>query len=849
MPQRHLISGGQFVIIEANRFHRACNQQHKQYKRIMRQLFVLLGLHWLVLHASVTFGQVDVGVTIRPPPADELQAGVPFQLSILVTNAGPDAPTMVWMYNHDTYRNFIAVAHYLSQGQVIEFRDGQMPWRVHLGSIPPQGVARLALTLIPKRSGALRFSSEVGCYVQEPEEGLPNRGDVLLAVSPGPGIVAFGTVQSDWLESDGQALLEVRRQEGSAGTVQVSYATEDGSAIAGQDYIATSGTLTFLAGETNKSFVVPLLNNTQTDCNRQFSVRLLNPLGGALLYGVTNVTLSILEDDLIPFGELTAVSIATNGLSTGDGTVGSAVPTISANGRWVAFASRSGDLVHNDTNGLMDVFVRDLWTGKTEVVSINAVGMSGNGHSSYPAISADGRWVAFATEATDLVTNAIPPNSIQTVARDLLTGQTQLISVTPEGVGAEGQSALAGVRSYNGNLASSISSNGQVVLFLCEGRGLIPGYTNPVAAYYVRDLAAQTTELVTINKDNTGPITDDIYFEAALSANGRRVVIKSKSRELVVGFGNGLPHIYLRDLTSGITAPVDMTLSGEAGGHSGAAVISADGRYVAFTGGNNQLVSGDDNPNSDIFVRDVDAGVTYRASAGLYVNCHTPSLSTDGRFVVFREGDIPSLAASQIYVRDCWSNTLTLVSVNCTGTDFANRHARNPVISTDGRHVVFQSFASDLVPGRFFDGVISQYHRDLLTGRTTLISMNRTLTGGLDPTGVFGGIGFSYPALSADGTVVAYASNARDLVWGDGNGVLDVFVWRAAYPYQSGPRLQITREGSEAVLRWPRDASAYTLQTTPDLNSVNWTDVPGNGTNEHRIPPVGQQFFRLRRVD
>lgn len=794
-------------------------------------------------------GVADLAVTIRRPPDDEIQAGVPFQLSVLVTNNGPDGSSATLF--SDGQNDFIPVSYWLSQGAVVEFRDGGIPWQVEFGNVPPFGTARLTLTLIPKHSGEMVFISQVSGSTAHPTAAVAE-----FIVGEGQGIVAFTVTKMNVIENAGQALLAVSRNEGSSGTVQVSYATQDGTAIAGQDYVPTSGTLTFSPGETNKTILVPIINNAQPDCNRQLNVVLHDPAGGALLYGATNLALSIIDDDLIPSGELKALSVTTNGLNTGTGTF-SAFPAISADGRWVVFTSTDGDLVTNDTNGVADVFLKDLHTGYLQLVSVNTNGnRSGNAASGAPAISADGRWVAFVTYATDIVTNFIPGGTAQAVVRDLVKGTTELVSVTSSGKGADGESGPSqGVNNYNGNPNGSISSDGRFVLFYHAGKDLVPGNTNSHVAYFVRDLVAHTNQLVNVNAAGTGAASGDQYPEAALSANGRRVVLRTRANDLVAGFNTGPYKVYVRDLPSGITIPVSVRYAdgGPSQFDAGQAVISADGRYVAYSSGSGDLTTNDDNPNGDVFVRDVDAGTTVRASAGLSKTCGSPSLSADGRWVAFQcgesSGPVPPDNA-QVYLFDCWSNTLSLVSVNCAGDGPCNRHARNPVISPDGRYVFFQSFASDLVPGLFGDSIVSQYRRDLMENKTVLVSANRNLTGGpSNPYGSFG-IGFSYPALNTNGIVVAFASSAEDLVWGDGNGILDVFVWRSDHPSVNLPALQIKGDCSNVQVLWPRDATNFILQSASDLISPDWTDLLTTTTNSFfEVQPLSNVFYRLRQVD
>ncbi|PYJ82903.1 MAG: hypothetical protein DME22_17120 [Verrucomicrobia bacterium] len=750
---------------------------------------------------GMPLGVADLAVGIQRPPDREIQAGRPFSLSVTVTNLGPDTSSDATLFSSGS-DDFVPLGYALSQGQVIEFREGGIPWQVNFGTLPPFGTARLTLNLIPKQSGKLAFVSSVAGTTTQPDDLATSTNDSAVAeflVAVGPGIIEFATARTNVWENSGIAVVEVRRHDGAEGTVEVSF-----------------------------SIAVPIINNRQPECNRELSLRLSNATGGACLYGTTNLAVSIVDDDLIPSGELKAASVATNGLNTGAGT-GSGYPSISADGRWLVFMSTDGDLVPNDTNGVADVFLEDLRTGQIELLSVNVNGdHSGNAGSALPTISADGRWVVFATKATDIVTNYVPPGTIQTVVRDLEKNTTQLVSVTPDGSGSDGESSPALARSYNGNPTGSISSNGQVVLFYHAGRDLVPGNTNEHVAYFIRDLSAQTTRLVTVNADGTGPATGDEYPEAALSANGRRVVFRSRARDLVKGFNNGSYQVFVRDL------PSETTISMAGGPDAGQAVISADGRYVAFSDG--------------VVVVEAVNGVPCPASDGLSKPSNTPSLSADGRFVAFRRGsgtgNVPP-NDSQVYVRDCWSNTLALVSVNCRGDGPCNRHARNPVISSDGRYVFFQSFATDLAPGMFDDSIVSLYRRDLVEGKTVLISMNRALTGGpVKP----GSVSFSYPALSADGTVAAFTSSAEDLVWGDNNGVVDVFVWRAAYPYASGPALRIDRENTDILLSWPRDATNFVLQSAPDLSGSTWANVSVTGTNTvFRVQVTGRAFFRLQK--
>lgn len=796
---------------------------------------------------NFTLGQADLGVTIHSSPAEELQAGVPFQLTVVATNGGPDTPTAAQMYS-SAFDNFIVVNYHLSQGQVIEFQKDGMPWHVNWGVIPPQGIARLVLTLIPKRSGTLSFTSRVSSDAPEPDEGLPNSASTSLAVGAGSGILEFASAKLDWLEGSGPALLEVRRRDGAAGAVQVSYTTENGSAIAGQDFLATAGTLMFLPGETNKTIAVPLLNNTQPDCNRLFTARLSNATGGALLFGATNLTVTILDDDLVPSGSLEPVAIPPQGIETGFGDT--AFASISADGRWLAFSSFATNLVANDTNRSPDVFVKDLHSGEIRLVSVNRFGTaSANGWSWLPLINADGRYIAFVNfGATDLVTNALPGTAEpgQIYVRDMVEETTQLVSVMPDGTGADWRSGLIGFYTLYG-----ISSDGQVIAFVNDGNKL----GNGKSQLFVRNLASGITTLITAKHDGSGPATSGNHHPTAgLSANGNRIVFSSNGRDLLTNFvGDFNSQVYVRDLIEGTTTPISRRYSdgGPGSDPSGWTRITPDGRFVVYRSNANDLVPDDDNPSADIFFHDLETGITRRISQGITGPCDAASLSEDGRFVAFRGGyrpgdanPSPSPNSSQIYLYDSLSNTLALVSLNCQGTAPANGHSLNPTLSADGRYVFFQSLANDLTPGVFPPSVMNFYRRDLQTGSTVLVTQNRSLTGGGSGDSGLGILDFSCNN-TPDGTRVIVVSAADDLVYEDNNGHRDLFVWSAGG--ERGPRLSIFQESTEVVLRWPSAASNFELQSASAPVDSVWTSVGDNGTNEFRIQPSGQRYFRLKR--
>lgn len=326
---------------------------------------------------------------------------------------------------------------------------------------------------------------------------------------------------------------------------------------------------------------------------------------------------------------------------------------MSADGRYVAFTSSASNLVAGDTNGVTDLFVRDMQAGVTQRVSLNSAGEQGNANTVNfaTAISADGRYIAFTSTATNLVPDDTSgPFAPDAFLRDRVAGTTQRISVGAGGQQLEGDS-----------FASAVSADGRYVVFSSFAANAVPGDTNFSADAFVRDRQAQTTRRVSVGPG--GQQGDLGSFGEGISDDGRFVLLTSSATNLVNGDTNDVTDVFVRDRQAGLTRRVSLNTSGgQANGSSFSASISADGRYIAIDSLATNLVPGDTNNRIDVFVRDRLAGVTQRVSV--------------------------SSRGAQV------------------GRDsFAAR------ISADGRHVVFASTASSLVPGDT-NGVQDMFARD-----------------------------------------------------------------------------------------------------------------------------------------
>ncbi|MBI3597689.1 MAG: cadherin-like domain-containing protein [Nitrospirae bacterium] len=352
------------------------------------------------------------------------------------------------------------------------------------------------------------------------------------------------------------------------------------------------------------------------------------------------------------------VSVASDGTEADDN---SDRPAISADGRYVAFMSNATNLVTGDTNLASDIFVYDRQTGVATRVSIVSDGTEANGGSYYPAISADGRYVAFMSNATNLVTGDTNLAS-DIFVHDRQTNTTTRVSVDSTDTQANGSSAFP-----------TISSDGRYVAFRSYASNLITGDTNSTSDIFVHNLQTGITVRMSIASDGTEG-NNLSYGTPSMSADGRYVAFESDATNLVAGDTNGASDIFVHDRDmdgDGVydeagavsTTRVSVASDGAAasGGSSFSASISGDGRYVAFMSIAINLVAGDTNGFSDIFVHDRDA---------------------DGNGIFDESGAIST----------------TRVSVASDGTE-ADDNSRLPSINADGRYAAFESDASTLVTG------------------------------------------------------------------------------------------------------------------------------------------------------
>lgn len=372
-------------------------------------------------------------------------------------------------------------------------------------------------------------------------------------------------------------------------------------------------------------------------------------------------------------------------------------PAISADGRYVAFTSYANNLVSGDTNNTSDIFLYDRESSTTRRVSVDSNGIGGNdsSFSFSPSISANGRYVAFTSYASNLVSDDTNNTS------DVFVHDTEIKITRRVSVGSNG---IEGNRSCFA-FSPSISADGHYVAFTSYASNLVRRDTNKTFDIFVHDTIANTTRRISVS--SKGIQGNGGSYNPSISADGRYVAFMSNASNLVRGDTNRASDIFVYDTVLNTTRRLSVNSKGIQGnGDSSKASISADGRYVAFVSDANNLVKGDTNNAADIFVYDTVSNTIRRISVndnGIEGNgdSNKPSISADGRYVGFLSsasnlvsGDTNN--ASDTFVYDTVTNTIRCVSVDANGIQ-GNSGSFSPSISADGRYVAFTSAASNLV--------------------------------------------------------------------------------------------------------------------------------------------------------
>jgi Tol biopolymer transport system component len=464
--------------------------------------------------------------------------------------------------------------------------------------------------------------------------------------------------------------------------------------------------------------------------------------------------------------------VSVNGTGAGGGNSDSLPAGLSADARFVLFESSASDLVPGDTNIAADIFLRDLATGTTLLVSANTNGGAGNRGSRGSVMTPDGRYVAFVSAASDLV--AGDTNGLADVfLRDLQSGTTTLVSV---GAMTNASSPAGGSSEY-----PDITPDGRYVAFYSTASNLVAGAVN-LGDIYVRDLVSGTTTwassyALTAVQLLSPATTNVVCYNHLLSTNGQFLVYQASAAPLS---GPGSPGVVLRyNMYSGATDIISTNATVGSGMPEDVRSLdmTPDGRFVAFVANTNASPT----QSTCVLVWDDQTGAITLASGDLSNSvptnsiCVSPSLSPDGRFVLFLcSSNLVTNALAgdlHLYQRDLQAATTTLVDTDTNGFAPVLTLASAPRMSADGRLVAFECPDNGLVPAdlnRSYDIVV----RDLTGGTVELISARDATLPTLTPNGPSTLFNFS---VSTNGSYVAFASEADNLVSGDTNSLRDIF--------------------------------------------------------------------------
>ncbi len=381
--------------------------------------------------------------------------------------------------------------------------------------------------------------------------------------------------------------------------------------------------------------------------------------------------------------------------ASGDGVAAAELAhDISADGRFVVFGSTEA-VIPGTVFGGVNLFRHDRLTGDVDLVSASVSGDYSKGSATAPAISDDGRFVAFESDATDLAGGSDKNGADDVFVRDMATGQTTRVSSTTSGVAGNGASTRPWV-----------SGDGSTIGFSSWSTDLVAGDTNAARDAFAYDVATGTVERVSLGAKGEQP--DDTSLGTGSSHDGRMVVFQSLATNIVTGDTGGMIDVFVRDRVTGAVTLVSADSQGGFGNwDSDDASISGDGDTVAFRSYANDLVANDTNATEDIFVRQLSAGVTTRvsvASNGTQANAWSfaADLSNDGKTVVFTSdasnivpGD--SNADFDVFAHDLTTGKTHMLSVGYDGSQ-GSALALWPKVDGDGSDAIFWSPSPNLVP-------------------------------------------------------------------------------------------------------------------------------------------------------
>ena len=466
--------------------------------------------------------------------------------------------------------------------------------------------------------------------------------------------------------------------------------------------------------------------------------------------------------------------------------------SMSNDGRFIAFSSTSTNLIPglNDQNQTWDVFLYDRRDRSMSLVSrkVGASFATANGRSGDAVISGDGRFVTFTSDAMDLTTRTDTSQTPNVYLYNRTTGTVSLVSASLSSPTTAGGSSGG----------PAISDDGRYVAFFSLATNLVQEQIiQPSNIFefptnvFLFDRIAGTTVLVSRSAGGGTSGNHPSGITLTMSGDGRYIAYNSSATDLVPGgITNDLGAVVLYDRKTGTNTLVSHSVGSTSNGSNEEAinpVISHDGRYVAYESAATDLVPGqiDTNGTSDVFLYDREEGRTILVSRSSLSSVTTGNCTSflpypdgDGRHITFTScatdlvtGVNDGNGTLDILLFDRETGKTELVSHSAADlTSTGNAFSDQAVISRNGRYVAYRSTATDLIPGQIdipysFD--LFLYDRE--SRLTTLVSH---ALGAPQQAG----IGSDAPGLSPNGQYLVFGSGSSDLVEGDGNGLVDIFL-------------------------------------------------------------------------
>ena len=501
---------------------------------------------------------------------------------------------------------------------------------------------------------------------------------------------------------------------------------------------------------------------------------------------------------------------------TPNGSVEFYTTCVNTNGRYVAFSSEATDLADNATNESRQVFVRDLLLQTNVLVSVDPNGAPGSAMSLEPSISGDGRYVAFSSDATNLVAG-VSSNAENVYFRDLQSDTTALVSVNIYGGAPAGGNA--------DSFTPTISSDGRYILFYSDATNVaagLPANNNGAVNLILRDNQLATNYALTTGASSPGVLS------ASMTPDGHYIAF--------IGAGNRQSQSYLYVWNSQTLALIYTNTTGTTN-----VCISQDGNWIAYLG-------------TSLWALNLQSNAVRQIATGAFNNRSTLQFSADDQSLVFGMG-------TNVYVYNFQSGATLLVDHSFNSTNAANGECKYASISPDGRFVAYRSTATNIVPGDATgDGNVYVYDR--ANNATYLISVN------LAGNSVANNWSLQ-TEFSADSSTLAFQSYSSDLASQDFNGYGSVFALNLSSSLTNSvgtnvllaaqisgivpvPGQSSTTLGNPVII-WPATPGpSYQVQYTENLSDPVWTNVTGsmifvgnNGQIMDLSPAPGQRFYRI----